>query len=86
MRYKKKLFDFDEKNTIVDKNIKTRTLIKDKLVKEKSKHNNLIEKIEIIWNCSNGVNNIIDLVYYLLYNKTKLDINYWIIKIKLFNI
>lgn len=48
MRYKKKLFDFDEKNTIVDKNIKIRTLIKDKLVKEKSKHNNLIEKIKII--------------------------------------
>ena len=37
---------------------KTNKLMNNILVKEKSKQNNLNEKIEIIWNCSNGVNSM----------------------------
>ena len=33
-------------------------LFKETHVKEKSRQNSLIENNEIIWNCSNGVNNI----------------------------
>jgi len=52
-------FDFEvEKLTIELKNNKTKTLTNSMFVNEKSKQNNLIVQREIIWNCSNGVNNI----------------------------
>ena len=37
----------------------TITLTNNIFVKEKSKHSTLIDQREIIWNCSNGVNNIL---------------------------
>jgi len=53
-------FTFElKRRTIAPKSSKTRKFTNAKLVIEKSKHSNLIEKSKTIWNCSNGVYNII---------------------------
>ena len=47
---------------IKPQNNNTSRLVNNKLVKEKSKQNNWIGKKDIIWNCSNGVINIDNIV------------------------